>query len=99
MGIIGAVICRRSIADAFTKKIFFNTFGSNPVSCSAALGVLKVFEEEDILGNSHRMGQLFNQRVNILCDTYPEIYKEIRGTGLFQGIRMWKLKVKALVIQ
>lgn len=89
MGIIGAVICRRSIAEAFTKKMFFNTFGSNPVSCTAALGVLKVFEEEDILNNSYKMGQLFNHRVNILCDTYPEIYKEIRGSGLFQGIEIY----------
>lgn len=88
-GIIGAVICRRSIAEAFSNKMFFNTYGANPVSCSAALGVLEVFEQDNILENSRKMGEIFSNKVNELCIKYPMVYKEIRGQGLFQGLEIY----------
>lgn len=88
-GIIGAVICRRSIAEAFSNKMFFNTYGANPVSCSSALGVLEVFEEDNILENSRKMGEIFSNKVNELCIKYPMVYKEIRGQGLFQGLEIY----------
>ena len=89
VGIIGAVICKRSIAEAFSKKMFFNTYGSNPVSCSAALGVLEVMDNEGILNNSKNMGKIFTKEIKKLCNKYPEIYKEIRGQGLFQGLEIY----------
>ena len=88
-GIIGAVICRRSIAESFCNKMFFNTYGANPVSCSAALGVLEVFEDDNILDNSRKMGEIFTKKVNDLCKKYPMVYKEIRGSGLFQGLEIY----------
>ena len=51
VGIIGAVISRRSIAEAFCDKMFFNTYGSNPLACAAARAVLQVMDEENILEN------------------------------------------------
>ena len=43
VGIIGAVVTRKSIAEAFDKKMFFNTYASNMVACVAARALLKVF--------------------------------------------------------
>jgi len=48
VGIISGVICIRPIAEAFSKKMFFNTYGCNPVSTAAARAVLKVIKEEKI---------------------------------------------------
>ena len=89
IGIIGSVICRRSIAEAFSKKMFFNTYGSNPVASAASLGVLEVMEEENVLENCRRMGELFNTKISKLCEKHPETYKEIRGQGLFQGLEVY----------
>ena len=89
VGIIGGVICRRSIAEAFTNKMFFNTYGSNPVASAAAIGVLDVIKDEHILENCHTMGSIFNKEMNKLCIKYPEIYKEVRGSGLFQGVEIY----------
>ncbi len=89
MGLIGAVICRRSIAEAFSKKMFFNTYGSNPVAASAALGVLDVMKSENIMDNCQKMGDMFNREINILCEKYPQIYKEVRGKGLFLGLEVY----------
>jgi alanine-glyoxylate transaminase/(R)-3-amino-2-methylpropionate-pyruvate transaminase len=89
VGIIGAVICRRSIAEAFTNKMFFNTYGSNPVASAASLGVLEVIEKDSLIENCNEMGNLFNDKLNALCNKYPSIYKETRGQGLFQGLEIY----------
>ena len=88
VGVIGAVVCRRSIAEAFTNKVFFNTYGANPVACAASLGVLEVMEEDNIVENCNKMGKLFNEKLGDLCYKYPEYYKEVRGKGLFQGLEI-----------
>ena len=51
VGIIAAVICKRSIAESFSKKMFFNTYGANPTASAAARAVLRVMEEDKILEN------------------------------------------------
>lgn len=88
VGIIGAVACRRSIADAFSTKMFFNTYGGNPVACAAARAVLKVIKEDDIIANCYRQGQRFKKRLTKICEENPAVYKEVRGAGLFQGLEI-----------
>lgn len=89
VGIIGGVICRRSIAEAFSEKMFFNTYASNPVACSIASTVLEVIEEENIIDNCRKQGNRFNEKLSTLCDKYPSVYKENRGKGLFQGLEIY----------
>ncbi len=88
VGLIGAVICRRSIAEAFTTKMFFNTYACNPVACAASRAVLKVIDEENIMENCQNMGKLFHTELSKLCLEMPEVYREIRGQGLFQGLEV-----------
>ena len=89
VGIIGAVICRRSIAEAFTNKMFFNTYSCNPVASAAAIEVLNVIEEDNIIENCREQGKLFKDKINDLCLKYPQLYKEIRGSGLFLGLEIY----------
>lgn len=63
VGIIAATICRRSIAEAFSKKMFFNTYGANPVASAAARMVLKVIKEEKIMENCNNMGKIFRVKI------------------------------------
>ena len=86
--IIGAVACRRSIAEAFTSKMFFNTYGSNPVACAVARRVLQIMNDEAIIQNCRMQGNWMNSKIKDLCVKYPSIYKEIRGSGLFQGLEI-----------
>jgi len=88
IGIIGAVICKRSIAEAFTTKMFFNTYANNPVACAAAREVLRVMDRENIIENCGKQGKLFNSELSKLCNEIPMVYKEIRGSGLFQGLEV-----------
>ena len=88
VGIIGAVICKKEIAQAFTTKMFFNTYGSNPVAAAAARAVLKVIDDDKVIENCKSQGDYFKKELQRLCDTLPSIYKEVRGTGLFQGLEI-----------
>ena len=89
IGIMGAVVCRRSIAEAFSTKMFFSTYGSNPVATAAGCAVLEVMDEESMMENCRQRGQQFTKEITMLCERYPCVYREIRGSGLFQGIEIY----------
>ena len=89
VGLVGAVIARRSIAEAFCTKMFFNTYGSNPVACAAARAVLQVMDEEKVAENCTKQGLKFKHLLTKLCNDLPEVYKEVRGDGLFQGLEIY----------
>ena len=57
------------------------TFGGNHLACAAALAVLEVIEEEDLISNAKTVG---NYLINEL-KKLPGI-KEVRGKGLMIGI-------------
>ena len=68
--------------------MFFNTYGANPTACAAARAVLKVMKDENIIDNCTVQGKLFKENLEQLCNKYPSVYKEARGTGLFQGLEI-----------
>jgi ornithine--oxo-acid transaminase len=43
-----------------------STFGGNPLACAVTMAALQVVEEEDLVGNAERMGNLFRSRMNAL---------------------------------
>jgi|SRR6185437_3408902 len=66
-----------------------STYGGNPVSCVAALTVLRVIEEEQLLKNALELGALFCKKLrNISCPTITDI----RALGLMVGVET-KLEV------
>jgi alanine-glyoxylate transaminase/(R)-3-amino-2-methylpropionate-pyruvate transaminase len=69
--------------------MFFNTYGSNPVAASAAIAVLEVMDEENTLENCAKQGNHFTTQINKLIEKYPSVYKEVRGSGLFQGLEIY----------
>jgi 4-aminobutyrate aminotransferase-like enzyme/Ser/Thr protein kinase RdoA (MazF antagonist) len=83
---IGAVITTREIADSFDNGMeYFNTYGGNPVSCAAGLGVLEVMEEEDLQTHASIVGEELLTGLRSLQTQHPFI-GDVRGMGLFLGI-------------
>jgi 4-aminobutyrate aminotransferase-like enzyme len=76
------------VADKF-PGLTFSTFGGNPVSCAAALAVIKVIEDDDLKSNSAVVGGYFRQRLEELKDKYPVI-GDVRGMGLMQAVELVK---------
>lgn len=85
---IGAVCAKKDVAQAFEPGDHGTTFGGNPFSCAAGLAVFKVFEEENLVENSEKMGETFKTKLEELRKKYPEKISEIRGSGLLIGIEL-----------
>jgi len=70
------------------------TFGGNHLACAAALAVLDVFEEEQLVDNARQVGtylieQLKNLQAEGCRTTQPSVgarIKDVRGRGLMIGI-------------
>jgi len=67
-------------ADVFEPGDHGSTFGGNPLACSAALAVLRVIEEEGLVGHAAEMGDL-------LATSLQEVdgVSRVRGRGLMQA--------------
>jgi ornithine--oxo-acid transaminase len=66
--------------------IHFSTFEANNLAMVAALATLNVIEREGLVENSARMGALLMERLRELQQRH-EFISEVRGKGLFVGIR------------
>lgn len=61
------------------------TFGGNHLSCTAALAVLDVFENEGLVENAHLVGEYLMDELRELQQRNSHI-KEVRGRGLMVGV-------------
>jgi len=63
------------------------TYAGNPVSCSAAIAVIDVFNEEPILEQAEEIGRIFLDRFKKLQNEYPFI-GEVRGLGAMVAMEL-----------
>ncbi len=92
---IGAMLAKEFVAKAFGPGSHASTFGGTPLVTAAALKVLKIFDEENILEHCNDMGSYLKQELMRLKDKYDFI-EDVRGMGLLLGIKM-KFKARHLV--
>jgi adenosylmethionine-8-amino-7-oxononanoate aminotransferase len=91
---LGAVLVRKSVADAFENGPGFMhglTFGGHPVSCAAALANLDIMLEEDLPGRAKSMGAYLRTELEAAFANHPNV-GDIRGAGLFLGVELVKNK-------
>ena len=85
---VAAVAARPEVFARFAKRRhYFNTYGGNSVSCAAALAVLRVIREENLLENARRTGEHLKRGLQALAERNPAI-GEVRGAGLFLGVEL-----------
>jgi acetylornithine/N-succinyldiaminopimelate aminotransferase len=76
---IGACLAFGAAADLFRPGSHGTTFGGNPVSCAAALAVIRTIANEGLLDHVKRIGEQLRRGVEALG-------LEVRGAGLLLGI-------------
>lgn len=64
------------------------TFGGNHLACAAALAVLDVIEDEDLVDNAHRVGEYLMGRLRKLQTDRGAHITDVRGRGLMIGIEL-----------
>jgi 4-aminobutyrate aminotransferase/(S)-3-amino-2-methylpropionate transaminase len=84
---LAAVVGRQEIMDAVHPWGLGGTYGGNPVACAAALAVLEVFEEEDMLAKSVALGEKLKARFEKWQQQF-DLIGEIRGLGAMLGLEL-----------
>ena len=81
---LGAVGMRPKVAAYFDDHVFYGglTYNSHPLACAAALGAIQAYEEDDMVGNSQRMGEVLARHHKRLRERHPCV-GATRSIGLF----------------
>jgi taurine--2-oxoglutarate transaminase len=81
---LGAVGMRHHIAQHFQDKVFYGglTYNSHPMGCAAALATIRVYEEDRLLENARRMGDVMKGLLSELASHHPSV-GAVRSLGLF----------------
>jgi 4-aminobutyrate aminotransferase/(S)-3-amino-2-methylpropionate transaminase len=85
---IAAVVGKSHIMDAPLPGGLGGTYGGSPVACAAALAVLEVIEEENLIERSNQIGAIFNERLSLLQTQYPHLILEVRNQGAMIAIEL-----------
>jgi 4-aminobutyrate aminotransferase/(S)-3-amino-2-methylpropionate transaminase len=86
---ISAVVGRAEIMDAPAPGGLGGTYAGSPLACAAALAVLEVFEEENLLQRSRDVGQRITSHLQALAQHHPCI-AEVRGLGAMVAMELCK---------
>lgn len=89
---LGAVVTKRYIAEAMAGKFYFNTYGANPVACSAGRAVLKVIDECHLIDNAKQVGGALLDVLKRMQQKY-DIIGDVRGRGLMMAAELVKDRI------
>lgn len=84
---LSGVVGRAEIMDAPTPGGLGGTYGGNAVACAAALAVMDLFEEQDLLAQGERLAAQLREGLLALQQRYPCI-GDVRGLGFMQAIEI-----------
>jgi 4-aminobutyrate aminotransferase len=84
---MAAVIAKENLNIAGDRALGHYTHEKSPVGAAAALAVIKVIEEENLLQRTTEKGKYFLDQLNNLEDKY-EIIGDVRGIGLALAIEL-----------
>ena len=81
---LGAVGMRQKIARHFDDKVFYGglTYNSHPMGCATALATIRVYEEDNLIENTRKMGA-------ILKTLGADLQKKHRSVGAVRSIGLF----------
>ena len=83
---IGAFWVREKFAALLSAGTHASTFGGTPLACAVALRILDVIERGDLGANARSIGKFLLDRLQDLQRKYPNVLRDVRGSGLMIGI-------------
>ncbi len=88
---LGATIVRKHIADYFRDHFFSHgaTYAGHALACAAAVRAIQIYQEDNLIENSRKMGEILLNRARELQEKHPCI-GDVRGLGLFVGLELVK---------
>lgn len=85
---LAAVVGKSEIMDAPMPGGLGGTYGGSPVACSAALAVLHIIENENLLQRSIEIGNVFADNLLALKDKFPACISDVRQIGAMIALEL-----------
>ena len=85
---VAAVLGPAEILDLVGPAEITTTHAAHPVSCAAALANLDIIEEENLIEESVRKGEIAERELLALRDRFPDHVADVEGLGLLRGIHI-----------
>ncbi|WP_424979230.1 aspartate aminotransferase family protein [Leisingera sp. S232] len=84
---LGAVLATEEAASGMTAGTHGSTYGGNPLGCAVGCAVMDHVADPDFLAEVNRKAGLLRQKLEGLSADHPEIFEEVRGSGLMLGLK------------
>ncbi|MEO3479536.1 aspartate aminotransferase family protein [Phaeobacter sp. CAU 1743] len=84
---LGAVLATEDAASGMTAGTHGSTYGGNPLGCAVGCGVMDAVADPDFLAEVNRKAGLLRQKLEGLVASHPEVFEEVRGSGLMLGLK------------
>jgi 4-aminobutyrate aminotransferase/(S)-3-amino-2-methylpropionate transaminase len=86
---LSGVIGRAKIMDAPIPSAIGGTYAGNPLACRAAIEVIHILDEEDLLSRATHVGDRIKARFQRLADRF-DVVGDVRGLGAMVAIELVK---------
>ncbi|MEC7961991.1 MAG: aspartate aminotransferase family protein [Pseudomonadota bacterium] len=84
---LGAVLAREEAASGMTAGTHGSTDGGNPLACAVGGKVIEIVSDPEFLDAVRAKSGLLRQKLEGLIADNPEVFEEVRGTGLMLGLK------------
>lgn len=91
---LSGITGKAEVMDAIAPGGLGGTYGGSPLACAAALAVIEVFEQENLLARANAVGDKIKSSVGAMQAKYPQI-AEVRGLGAMIAIELMQDGVPA----
>ncbi len=84
---LGAVLATEEAASGMVAGTHGSTYGGNPLGCAVGCAVIDHVANPDFLAEVNRKSGLLRQKLEGLIAEHPEVFEEVRGSGMMLGIK------------
>ncbi|MCG7622924.1 aspartate aminotransferase family protein [Epibacterium sp. Ofav1-8] len=84
---LGAVLATETAASGMTAGTHGSTYGGNPLGCAVGCAVMDHVAAPEFLAEVNRKAGLMRQKLEGLVASHPEVFEEVRGSGLMLGLK------------
>ena len=83
----GALLTTAEIAPSLRPGMHAATFGGNPIAARAGIAALEMIDDENLLENAKRLGQIFRERLESLANEC-DLVRQVRVLGVMIGVEL-----------
>ncbi len=88
---LAAVVGKAEIMDSVHDAGIGSTFGASPISCAAALGVLDVFDKDNLLEKVNKQTKIMDKSLGNIKENF-DFVGDVRGYGIMKGVEIVESK-------